>query len=52
MTLAKKLPLCNGQPCLVFHLVVPMASKKIVVLGLNTKIKVMEASEGAKLSVK
>jgi hypothetical protein len=37
---------------LVIHLVVAMASKKTVVLQLNTEMKVTEASAEAKLSVK
>jgi hypothetical protein len=37
---------------LVFHLSIAIASKKRVVLVLNTKVKVVEASEKDKLSVK
>jgi hypothetical protein len=36
----------------VFNLVVPKVSKKRIVLELNTKVKVIEASEKDKLSVK
>jgi hypothetical protein len=37
---------------LFFHLVVAMASKKRVVLDLSVKVKVIEASETDKFSVK
>jgi hypothetical protein len=37
---------------LVFHLSIAMASKKRVVLVLNAKVKVVEASKKDKLSVK